>query len=172
MSDPAQRHQSCSGRRDNFGAAILLLCLACASCYWNCLGCGFVFDDVSAIRENKDLRPSTPISSLLTHDFWGTPMSREAFQTFYLHKISFGALSTSDLHGHFLLQWESPSCIGTITIRLSVASRDTFRQGDFSGIAIVQHNYAHEVQYFPFPLLWTEPFCLYIQNCSLSLILK
>lgn len=45
--------------------------------YCNALNCGFVFDDVSAIVDNKDLRPHTPLWNLWTHDFWGTPMSRE-----------------------------------------------------------------------------------------------
>ncbi len=43
----------------------------------NSLKAGFVFDDVTAIVENKDLRPHTPLTSVFTHDFWGTPMSRE-----------------------------------------------------------------------------------------------
>ncbi|XP_062403453.1 protein O-mannosyl-transferase TMTC3 [Sardina pilchardus] len=46
-------------------------------CYWNSLFCGFVFDDVSAILDNKDLRPSTPLQNLFRNDFWGTPMSEE-----------------------------------------------------------------------------------------------
>ncbi|KAJ8395712.1 hypothetical protein AAFF_G00029490 [Aldrovandia affinis] len=46
-------------------------------CYWNSLSCGFVFDDVSAILDNKDLRPSTPLQNLFLNDFWGTPMSEE-----------------------------------------------------------------------------------------------
>uniref|UniRef100_A0A8C4T142 Protein O-mannosyl-transferase TMTC3-like n=1 Tax=Erpetoichthys calabaricus TaxID=27687 RepID=A0A8C4T142_ERPCA len=46
-------------------------------CYWNSLFCGFVFDDVSAILDNKDLRPSTPFKNLFFNDFWGTPMSEE-----------------------------------------------------------------------------------------------
>ncbi|NXN13313.1 TMTC3 protein, partial [Indicator maculatus] len=48
-----------------------------AACYWNSLFCGFVFDDVSAILENKDLHPSTPLKNLFQNDFWGTPMSEE-----------------------------------------------------------------------------------------------
>uniref|UniRef100_A0A8C5WTF6 Protein O-mannosyl-transferase TMTC3 n=1 Tax=Laticauda laticaudata TaxID=8630 RepID=A0A8C5WTF6_LATLA len=48
-----------------------------AACYWNSLFCGFVFDDVSAILDNKDLHPSTPINNLFLNDFWGTPMSEE-----------------------------------------------------------------------------------------------
>lgn len=46
-------------------------------CYWNSLYCGFVFDDVSAILDNKDLHPSTPVKKLFQNDFWGTPMSEE-----------------------------------------------------------------------------------------------
>ncbi|KAM3833731.1 protein O-mannosyl-transferase TMTC3 isoform 1-T3 [Vipera latastei] len=48
-----------------------------AVCYWNSLFCGFVFDDVSAILDNKDLHPSVPIKNLFLNDFWGTPMSEE-----------------------------------------------------------------------------------------------
>lgn len=46
-----------------------------AACYWNSLFCGFVFDDVSAILDNKDLHPTTPLRNLFQNDFWGTPMS-------------------------------------------------------------------------------------------------
>ena len=45
--------------------------------YFNANFCDFVFDDVSAIKDNKDLRPSTDLFSLFSHDFWGTPMSKE-----------------------------------------------------------------------------------------------
>uniref|UniRef100_A0A8D0U0P2 Protein O-mannosyl-transferase TMTC3 n=1 Tax=Sus scrofa TaxID=9823 RepID=A0A8D0U0P2_PIG len=48
-----------------------------AACYWNSLFCGFVFDDVSAILDNKDLHPTTPLKTLFQNDFWGTPMSEE-----------------------------------------------------------------------------------------------
>lgn len=54
---------------------ILLLTGLVVGCYWNSLSCGFVFDDVSAILDNKDLRPSTPLRSLFLNDFWGTPMA-------------------------------------------------------------------------------------------------
>lgn len=54
---------------------ILLLSGLVVGCYWNSLSCGFVFDDVSAILDNKDLRPSTPLRNLFLNDFWGTPMS-------------------------------------------------------------------------------------------------
>ncbi|KAG8439538.1 hypothetical protein GDO86_005660 [Hymenochirus boettgeri] len=54
----------------------ILSCLVFA-CYWNSLFCGFVFDDVSAILDNKDLHPSTPLKKLFQNDFWGTPMSEE-----------------------------------------------------------------------------------------------
>ncbi|XP_070581695.1 protein O-mannosyl-transferase TMTC3-like [Ptychodera flava] len=46
-------------------------------CYFNSLNCGFVFDDASAIKDNKDLRPTTPMYKLFQNDFWGTPMYKE-----------------------------------------------------------------------------------------------
>lgn len=54
---------------------ILLLTGLVVGCYWNSLSCGFVFDDVSAILDNKDLRPTTPLRNLFLNDFWGTPMA-------------------------------------------------------------------------------------------------
>ena len=47
--------------------------------YWNAMQCGFVFDDISAIKDNKDLRPHTPISNLFFNDFWGTLMTKVSF---------------------------------------------------------------------------------------------
>ena len=43
--------------------------------YHQALYCDFVFDDVSAIKANKDLLPTTPWRNLLINDFWGTPMT-------------------------------------------------------------------------------------------------
>ena len=45
--------------------------------YSNARLCDFVFDDVSAIRDNRDMRPTTPWRDLLFNDFWGTPMDAE-----------------------------------------------------------------------------------------------
>ncbi len=61
------------------GDALTIVFLFVAACavYWNALSCGFVFDDVSAIKENKDLRPRTPLKDLFRNDFWGTPMVAE-----------------------------------------------------------------------------------------------
>ncbi|CAG4941415.1 unnamed protein product [Colias eurytheme] len=53
-----------------------ILVLACVLVYHNCLYCGFVFDDISAIKENRDLRPQTPISNIFLNDFWGTPIHK------------------------------------------------------------------------------------------------
>ncbi|KAK2173497.1 hypothetical protein NP493_871g00043 [Ridgeia piscesae] len=47
------------------------------ACYYNSLACEFVFDDMSAIVSNKDLRPQTPLTNLFRNDFWGTPMNKE-----------------------------------------------------------------------------------------------
>ncbi|XP_043224720.1 protein O-mannosyl-transferase Tmtc3-like [Amphibalanus amphitrite] len=53
------------------------LMVAVALCYHNALHCDFVFDDISAVKDNRDLRPHTPLTNLLHNDFWGTPMEKE-----------------------------------------------------------------------------------------------
>ena len=45
--------------------------------FWNSLHCDFVFDDITAIKDNKDLRPHVPLKNLFYNDFWGTPMIKE-----------------------------------------------------------------------------------------------
>ncbi|XP_050093554.1 protein O-mannosyl-transferase Tmtc3 [Anopheles aquasalis] len=54
-----------------------LIALVCVLCYHNALNCGFVFDDISAIKENRDLRPHSSIKNVFLNDFWGTPMHKE-----------------------------------------------------------------------------------------------
>lgn len=85
---------------------ICLLTGLVVGCYWNSLFCGFVFDDVSAILDNKDLRPTTPLKNLFLNDFWGTPMSEERSHksyrpltvlTFRLNYL-FSELSSSSYH--------------------------------------------------------------------------
>lgn len=56
-------------------ASTLAACLLSVACYLNGLGGELVHDDVFALRDNQDLRPSTPISQLLADDFWGEPMT-------------------------------------------------------------------------------------------------
>lgn len=53
-----------------------VIALACMLCYYNGTQCDFVFDDISAIKENRDLRPHTPWKNLFLNDFWGTPMQK------------------------------------------------------------------------------------------------
>lgn len=57
----------------------VLIALTCVMCYYNSINCGFVFDDISAIKENRDLRPHTPIKNVFLNDFWGTPMQKVRF---------------------------------------------------------------------------------------------
>jgi hypothetical protein len=59
------------------GIVQTFIALVCVSIYWNSLQCGFVFDDMSAIRDNRDLRPHVPEENLFHNDFWGTPMNKE-----------------------------------------------------------------------------------------------
>lgn len=60
----------------NFYQVICLVTLG-VLCYYNSTQCGLVFDDISAIRDNKDLRPFTPFKQIFLNDFWGTPMRKE-----------------------------------------------------------------------------------------------
>ena len=54
-------------------SAAFLLSLAC---YLNSLSgeLPVVHDDISAVRDNQDLRSSTPFAQLHRDDFWGEPM--------------------------------------------------------------------------------------------------
>ena len=52
-------------------SAVFLISLAC---YLNSLSGELVHDDIFAVRDNQDLRSSTPIVQLLRDDFWGEPM--------------------------------------------------------------------------------------------------
>lgn len=54
----------------------IILVVTCVACYYNSCYCGFVFDDISAIKENRDLRPHTPLVNIFYNDFWGTPMHK------------------------------------------------------------------------------------------------
>ena len=67
--------------QQNFGAkqvdmkqTLVIVLLCCV--YYNALYCDFTFDDKSAIIENKDLLPETPLRQLLWNDFWGQPMTK------------------------------------------------------------------------------------------------
>ncbi|XP_067000725.2 protein O-mannosyl-transferase TMTC2 [Anabrus simplex] len=43
--------------------------------YVNTLDADFVYDDHRAILDNDDVRADSPLSGLLLHDFWGTPLA-------------------------------------------------------------------------------------------------
>lgn len=60
----------------NLFQLLSIICL-CLLSYYNSTQCGLVFDDISAIRDNRDLRPSTPLKNIFLNDFWGTPMRKE-----------------------------------------------------------------------------------------------
>ncbi|XP_046747903.1 protein O-mannosyl-transferase Tmtc3-like isoform X1 [Diprion similis] len=59
------------------GALAAMVAIAAFTVYLNSLSCGFVFDDISAIKDNRDLRPHTPLKNVFYNDFWGTPMHKE-----------------------------------------------------------------------------------------------
>jgi len=54
---------------------VVALVLLSTCCYLNSLWGEFVFDDIIAVMENKDVRPETPIAKVFEHDFWGTAIT-------------------------------------------------------------------------------------------------
>lgn len=60
-----------------------VVALTCVICYHNSCYCGFVFDDISAIKDNRDLRPHTPLVNVFFNDFWGTPMHKVIINLIY-----------------------------------------------------------------------------------------
>ncbi|KAG7266446.1 hypothetical protein CRUP_005638 [Coryphaenoides rupestris] len=70
---------------------VFVLSVLVVGCYWNTLWCGFVFDDVSAILDNKDLRPATPLRDL--HKSY-RPLTVLTFRLNYL----FSELSPASYH--------------------------------------------------------------------------
>ncbi|XP_030369028.1 protein O-mannosyl-transferase TMTC3 [Scaptodrosophila lebanonensis] len=93
----------------------LCVCIACIACYYNSTQCGLVFDDISAIRDNKDLRPSTPLRNVFLNDFWGTPMRKEQS-----HK-SYRPLTVLTFRFNYLLHALEPFGYHAVNVVLHVA---------------------------------------------------
>ena len=77
------------------------------------LGGGLVYDDRALVIENQDLRPSTPWTALVFHDFWGTslddPRSHTSWRpvtvatlklNFHAHELEPGGYHTVNLVLH------------------------------------------------------------------------
>ena len=61
---------------------VLIVGLVAAATYSNIVNHGFVYDDESTVEYNPLVLPQPgtgvlPLSALLTHDFWGTPMASD-----------------------------------------------------------------------------------------------
>lgn len=93
-----------------FGAIIAFTCVAC---YYNSTQCDFVFDDISAIKENRDLRPHTPWRNLFFNDFWGTPMQKVSTLRFALFYSNSFHLSAHKFHStlHKLITMNSMAAV-------------------------------------------------------------
>jgi len=76
-------HSSTFFRRMKPIPACVCVVIIATLVYLNTLDCGFCFDDLSAIEENQDLRPSTPWTNLWWDDFWGTPMNKDGSHKSY-----------------------------------------------------------------------------------------
>ena len=91
------------GNRNSFYIYSAILCVTVTVCYLKALDCEFCFDDVSAIIDNKDLRPRTPVINLFWNDFWGTPM-RMVGNSFYQNQPSHEKSYLSIMHFEILLK--------------------------------------------------------------------
>lgn len=80
IKNKTRSRQSKSGNEDTEKSKkhthlLIVLTVSCLV-YANSLSCGLVFDDSSAILENRDLRPSSSWLNVFQNDFWGTPITR------------------------------------------------------------------------------------------------
>lgn len=71
---PGQGPGQCCAPR---AAEVVLVAAAACTAYASALGGGLVYDDLAAVKGNRDLRPSTPVVNLFFNDFWGTPLRKE-----------------------------------------------------------------------------------------------
>ncbi|XP_067669519.1 protein O-mannosyl-transferase TMTC4-like [Haliotis asinina] len=62
-------------------ASVLVFCLA-VLCFVNSYDGDFVFDDEPAIKENKDVLPTTPFSDIFAHDFWGKNLDSRSHKSY------------------------------------------------------------------------------------------
>lgn len=88
---------STDDRRD-----ILVLGAVTMLAYYYACQCDLVFDDISAIRDNKDLRPASPLKNIFLNDFWGTSMRKE-----HSHK-SYRPLTVLTFRWNFLAHGLNP----------------------------------------------------------------
>ncbi|XP_055917100.1 protein O-mannosyl-transferase Tmtc3 [Eupeodes corollae] len=86
----------------------------CTLCYYNSASCDLVFDDISAVKDNKDLRPSTPLKNIFLNDFWGTPMRKEQS-----HK-SYRPLTVLTFRWNYLIHQLEPAGYHVVNVILHV----------------------------------------------------
>uniref|UniRef100_A0A8C7XS29 dolichyl-phosphate-mannose--protein mannosyltransferase n=1 Tax=Oryzias sinensis TaxID=183150 RepID=A0A8C7XS29_9TELE len=87
--------------------AKVTVALVALLCFCNSYDGEFVFDDSEAIVNNKDLRPTTPLSSIWCNDFWGSNLrsnsSHKSYRpltvlTFRLNHLIAGGLHPVGFH--------------------------------------------------------------------------
>ncbi|KAL0281152.1 UNVERIFIED_CONTAM: hypothetical protein PYX00_002225 [Menopon gallinae] len=85
---------------------IIISSLATASCLSSLFG-DFVFDDTEVILNNDDILPSTPLSNIFLHDYWGSSirhnLSHKSYRpltilTFRINYILSGGLKSWSFH--------------------------------------------------------------------------
>ncbi|KAK6616770.1 hypothetical protein RUM44_005479, partial [Polyplax serrata] len=85
----------------HIGLCIVLI-VTYIACYYKSLYCGFVLDDISAIKDNRNLRPYTPVKNIFLNDFCGTQIQK--VQARHRNTCN-GSLLREDFDGnHFVLK--------------------------------------------------------------------
>lgn len=97
-----------------------IIAFVCILCFYNTLYCGFVFDDISAIKENRDLRPHSPLRNVFLNDFWGTPMHKVSSQKITKNRRKPGAVQLWEIQA-ILCVWKIRAYPLRSTSRLPVS---------------------------------------------------
>ncbi|XP_046569558.1 protein O-mannosyl-transferase TMTC4-like [Haliotis rubra] len=62
-------------------ASVLVFCLA-VLCFAHSYDGEFVFDDLRAITNNRDILPDTPFTAIFSHDFWGQLLDEKSHKSY------------------------------------------------------------------------------------------
>lgn len=53
-----------------------VIAVVAAVVYLTAIPGDMVYDDVIAVKENRDVRPHSPVLNIFRNDFWGTPIHK------------------------------------------------------------------------------------------------
>ncbi|XP_028967817.1 protein O-mannosyl-transferase TMTC3 [Galendromus occidentalis] len=92
-----------------------LIAIVAAVVYLTATPGDMVYDDVIAVKENRDIRPHSPMQNIFRNDFWGTPIQKE-----HSHK-SYRPLTTLTFRANYLLDGLRPIGYHAVNVALHSA---------------------------------------------------